>query len=131
MKMRIRWICVLFIIGTLVSSCIYKHTALKTIDMPSVQKSINLSVRKISKIHLDDGSMILFEQGFQIKNGKIIGSGKKYNLSRQDHITVSEIQMSDVKSIIYYEKKFQLFPLIFALPSFLLSYLAIIHILND
>lgn len=96
------------------SSCIYMHTHIRSMNTARVQQSRTLTMKRIAKMHLTDGSMVIFEKGFDYQDGIFVGSGIQYDLTRENSHAVSEIPIENVKSITYYERKLQPYPLIFS-----------------
>ncbi len=109
------------------SSCFFTHTVIKPINLPQIRESNDFNIDKTSKVHLQDGSLIIFYHGFQIRDGKLIGHGNKYDFTRQQCIQVSEVDIQEIRKVFYYKKKLQKLPMFFCVPSLLLSYLAIIE----
>jgi hypothetical protein len=102
------FVCIAF------SSCIYMPTHIRSMNTARVQQSKTLTMKRIAKMHLTDGSVVIFEKGFEYQNGVFTGSGMQYDLTRENSHAVSEISIESVKSITYYERKLQPFPLIFS-----------------
>ena len=100
-------------------------------DVQQVTNANHFSVKRATKIQLNDGSLVVFEKGFDVNQGKITGEGKKYDMSCQEVTDVSEISTEDVKNLIYFEKKLQTFPLIFAIPSILFGFIKVIELIDE
>lgn len=131
MKIKPVLLSILVFFACMLSSCIYMHTAVRSVNLPDVANSNNINMRRTSKVQLTDGSLILFEEGFQIHQGKITGAGKKYDMTCEAVVTVSEVSFEMVKSIIYYDKVLQPSPLIFAIPTVLIGYITLVNLLNE
>ncbi len=55
------------------SSCIYMHTHIRSMNTARVQQSRTLTMKRIAKMHLTDGSMVIFEKGFDYQDGIFVG----------------------------------------------------------
>jgi len=113
------------------ASCIYIHTNVRSMDVQQVSNASHVSIHRITKIQLNDGSLVIFEEGFVVRQDKIAGKGKKYDMLCNEVTEVSEVSMEDVKNIIYYEKVLQPFPLIFAIPTILFGFIKVIELIDE
>jgi len=100
-------------------------------DVQQVSNASHVSIHRITKIQLNDGSLVIFEEGFVVRQDKIAGKGKKYDMLCNEVTEVSEVSMEDVKNIIYYEKVLQPFPLIFAIPTILFGFIKVIELIDE
>ena len=100
-------------------------------DMSLINEYSIVKMDKVSRVYLNDGLLVIFEEGFQIRHGQMIGSGKQYDLSRKNYIVVSEIPIENVKRIITFDKVFQPFPFILALPSLLIGFITLLDKMNE
>ncbi len=114
-----------------VSSCVYTHTAVRSFDLGQVDRYPSVRSGKVTKVHLQDGSMVLFEQGFVIHDDLITGSGLKYDLTRQKTVPISSLPLGEVKAVVYYEKKLQPFPTIAIVATLLMTFVRLTHNLNE
>ncbi|UCC40301.1 MAG: hypothetical protein JSV96_02270, partial [Candidatus Aminicenantes bacterium] len=74
----------IFLLCLLIYSCpvFFRTPRVKSIDKETLQKSKAIEIKSPTKVHLYDGSLIVFENGFQLENNVIKGDGERYNLFR-------------------------------------------------
>jgi hypothetical protein len=107
----------------LLSSCIFTSTKVKPLDKKTVRLSGPYYVYSSTKIHLIDGSVVVFPKGFEARNDTIRGEGKRYALTRQDEPKLQNTVLFDsIACIEYYQKEFQFGAFLVSLPpAFLIS----------
>lgn len=66
-----------------------------------------VSVTSPAKIHLRDGSGVIFEKGFVTKGTMIIGRGLKYDLTRESSSEIAELPMNSIAVIECYSEEYQ------------------------
>lgn len=101
--------CLLFILSQLTLSCIYHQTRAfraESVEAASIIKSP-------TKVHLYDGSLFVFPEGFVLKDDIITGYGIRYDFARTDVIEGKQnVAQKSVAFIEYYEKRIQAGPII-------------------
>ncbi|MFH1861231.1 MAG: hypothetical protein ABH878_00325 [bacterium] len=97
------WLCCL-----LLASCTYYTTEVKQLPSPS-SKTI---VKSPAKAHLNDGSLIVFVQGFELKGDSLMGGGVWYDLTRRDSTFVGGVHSDSVAFLEYYVKELEAGPML-------------------
>ena len=97
------------------TSC-YIHTNVHSINTENIQRPKPFVINSPTKVHLTDGSLIVFEKGLQISNNALKGQGIRYDLSRQSQYPFSEVTMDSVVCLKYYKKGFQVYPSVMSNP---------------
>ncbi len=119
------YICCIVFLCTTITSC-YIHTKVHSINTENIRESKKFVIKKPTKAHLTDGSLIVFEKGLEIKNNTLIGEGIRYDLSRQNQYPFSEVTMDSVVCLKQYKKGFQVYPSIMSNPILVFILLEII-----
>lgn len=109
------YICCIVFLCTTITSC-YIHTKVHSINTENIQESKKSVIKKPTKAHLTDGSLIVFEKGLEIKDNTLKGEGIRYDLTRQNQYPFSEVTMDSVICLKYYKKDFQVYPSIMSNP---------------
>ena len=107
--------CCIILLCITVTSC-YIHTKVKPINQENIRESKKFVIKKPTKAHLIDGSLIVFEKGLTISNNILKGQGIRYDLSRQNQYPFSEVTMDSVVCLKYYKKGFQVYPSVMSNP---------------
>jgi len=110
------YICCVVFLCTTITSCYYIHTKVHSINTENIQESKKFVIKKPTKAHLTDGSLIVFEKGLEIKNNTLKGEGIRYDLSRQNQYPFSEVTMDSVVCLKQYKKGIQIYPSIMSNP---------------
>lgn len=103
----IRTCCVL--VGCLLlTSCVkYVSTVVNREDLGRLEKLPAESRGKACKVHLVDGSMVLFREGFELKDSALVGIGTKYDLTRTKSGSVWMVPRDSVASVLCYRQDSQ------------------------
>lgn len=102
-------------------SCTYISTNVYKFDGTAQDAAI----QSPTKVHLYDGSMIVFADGFTMTETNVEGTGIRYDLSRQKKRPIQTIPKDSVAFIEYYEIKMQTGPFLAGLGAPLLFLAAI------
>ncbi len=109
------YFCCIVLLCTTITSC-YIHTKVRSINTENIRESKPFVIKKPTKAHLIDGSLIVFEKGLKIENNTVKGEGIRYDLLRQNQYPFSEVTMDSVVCLKYYKKGFQVYPSIMSNP---------------
>lgn len=90
-----------FVMIALFSSCTFITTHVEPLDTETVRKDSAYMFEKPVKAHLTDGSVVIYRNGFIVKNDTIITNGVKYDLTRTDSSFVRNIPAADVAVFEY------------------------------
>lgn len=94
---------IIFLIIIFLTSCVYIYNDITPGDKLKV--SANVRINASTKVHLNDGSLIIFKEGFKVQNDSLIGEGVKYNLTRNQNIRVNGELVTNVASLEYFENR--------------------------
>lgn len=109
------YICCIVLLCITITSC-YIHTKVHSVNTENIRESKKFVIKKPTKVHLIDGSLLVFEKGLEIKNNTLKGEGIRYDLSRQNQYPFSEVTMDSVVCVKYYKKGFQVYPSLMSNP---------------
>ena len=101
MEMKPLKIILQLLLITLFSSCTFITTHVEPLDTETVRQDSAYIFEKPVKAHLTDGSVVLYRNGFIVKNDTIITNGIEYNLTRSDSSAVKNIPAAEVTRFEY------------------------------
>jgi hypothetical protein len=97
-----------FIVMTLVmllavisAGCRYTRTAVEYRDHTALDVAVR-DVKHPSKVHLHDGSVVLFPEGFTLQGEFLKGTGTRWDLTRTSAMLVSRVPLESVAGVEYY-----------------------------
>ena len=88
------------------NSCVYIETRVQPLSVSDLRQSLNYHIEKPVKAHLNDGSVVLYEEGMEVLADTIRTVGIKYDISRKNSGKVNNIPLTEVASLEYYQKNF-------------------------
>jgi hypothetical protein len=100
----------------LLTSCIFKPTKVEFLSKDEIKENVTFVIKLPTKIHLYDGSVIVFKEGFEATRDMVVGWGMKYNLTRSDSSMVQRVLMDSVAFLEYYKKNVQGGPCLVSVP---------------
>ncbi len=96
-----------FLTFTLITSCTFIQTKVEPLNKNEIQESERYIIKSSAKVHLYDGSVVVFEKGFTVTGDTINGNGWRYNLTRRNSTSVKSVPIDSVACIEYYKKEWQ------------------------
>ena len=100
----------------LISACVFTTTDLHSVKKENLKKTVRDKINSPTKIHLQDGSVIIYPGGFTIENGKIITRGRRYNFARTKSTFIHTFPMDSVEYLEYYSKNYDNLALVSSIP---------------
>lgn len=91
MKIIVLCLCLLIV------SCVKVHD-LQVVPVTAGPDTVQV-VESPVKVHLVDGSTVVFEKGIEIGDGKVLGEGFRYDIRLQGRTAVTEIPLADVAAM--------------------------------
>ena len=88
----------------LLTSCAVHDLEVTPIDTESVAPII---VSSPVKVHLNDGSIVVFKDGIKVVDGQVTGDGRKYDLTLDSSVRISAIALDDVAAMESYQTPIQ------------------------
>jgi hypothetical protein len=88
-------------------SCIHVSTIVQREDVERLEGSPAEFHGEPYKVHLVDGSMVLFADGFEVKDRALVGKGMKYNLPRTDSSAVWMVPRDSIALVLRYREESQ------------------------
>ena len=95
--------CLTLIIFGIICSCFYFHTDVRPLTKDRINQYKAYKITNPTKAHLIDGSLIVYENGFRMKDNLLSGTGIKYDLNRKA-APFRIISVDSIAKIIYYDK---------------------------
>jgi hypothetical protein len=89
------------------TSCVYVSTVVEREDMSKRERQPEQSDGKLYKVHLVDGSMVLFKEGLEVREGALVGRGTKYDLTRTESGSVWMVPRDSVMLVLSYQEEAQ------------------------
>jgi hypothetical protein len=96
------------------SSCIF--VASHVIPYDFKKDTMGFQTDKTTKVNLNDGSIVIFNNGCIIRKDSITGIGLKYNITLETKDTVYSISKENISNIQYYERRWQYLTTLATLP---------------
>ena len=87
-----------------VNSCVFIETRIQPLSVSDLRQSSNYRIAKPVKVHLQDGSMVLYNAGFKVEADTIRTIGIKYE---HNQIKGSRVPSLPVTEIVYLEAYYQ------------------------
>ena len=88
----------------LLTSCAIRDLEVTPVDTASTEP---VTVSSPVKVHLTDGSTVVFEKGITVADGQVAGEGRKYDLTLDTSVRVSSIALDDVAAMENYQTPLQ------------------------
>ena len=88
----------------LLTSCAIRDLEVTPVDTASTEP---VTVSSPVKVHLTDGSTVVFEKGITVADGQVAGDGRKYDLTLDTSVRVSSIALDDVAAMESYQTPLQ------------------------
>ncbi len=85
---------------SVVMACAVRDLEVTPLDTASTE---TITVTSPVKAHLIDGSTVVFEEGVTVAEGKVMGDGRKYDLTLDTSVRVSSIGLDDVAAMESYQ----------------------------
>ena len=95
--------CLTVIVYAFFYSCFYFHTDVRPLNKDDIYQRKVYRITNPTKVHLIDGSLIIFPNGFKTENNIMYGNGIKYDIYRKT-TPFMIIPTDSVAKIIYYDK---------------------------
>jgi hypothetical protein len=88
--------------------CFFTQAAVAPIipRVPEGKKS--LDVKQPAKAHLDDGSVVLFDRGFTVQDGLLLGTGVQYDLARTHQTMIDAVPVGRIMALESYQYEVRL-----------------------
>jgi len=110
-----------FIIVSIFYACIYTSTTVREADKSDISKKNEYEIKSPTKAHLDDGSVIIYDKGFKVKNDTITSFGKLYNFNRTNIKDVKYFPLDSVQYLEYYPTEFDGLAFVASIPGAILG----------
>ncbi len=82
------------------ASCVVHRLDIQPID---VSGGAPITVETPVKAHLKDGSTVVFEDGITVANNIVSGNGRRFDLTLQSSVTVTEVPLDEVAAMESYQ----------------------------
>ncbi len=116
-KKKLIYFCITFLLlSSILSTCSFISTGVESLDYDKARKSGKFVIHNSTKVHLYDGSVVVYENGFEMNNEVIKGKGIRHDLTRQNVSSVALLPVDSVASIEYYEKNQETGPFLTSVP---------------
>jgi hypothetical protein len=92
----------LLALSVLISCVTIRQIEINPVE-PNEDSTTPVVVESPVKVHLVDGSTVMFPQGMTVDNGRVKGHGFKYDLTLQESTPVTEIDLEDVAAMESYQ----------------------------
>lgn len=108
MRTRIPRLTVLAALAVLIGACGFYAVRVQSSDPGKVAEyKKTVVVKSPTKAHLKDGSVALYANGFQLRNGTLVGAAEKYDLTRTSRTVIESLPLDEVANFEYYDKQLQ------------------------
>lgn len=84
----------------LLASCVVHRLDVQPVDINSI---VPITIETPVKAHLNDGSTVVFEDGVSVANNVVSGAGRRYDLTLEKSVTVTEVPLDDVAAMESYQ----------------------------
>lgn len=84
----------------LLAACVVHRVDVTTMEVTSAEP---IAVETPVKVHLKDGSTVVFADGVTVANGAISGDGRIYDLTLDNSSLISEVALSEVAAMESYQ----------------------------
>ncbi|MFB3100487.1 MAG: hypothetical protein ACE1ZM_03480 [Gammaproteobacteria bacterium] len=116
-KKKLIYFCITFLLlSSILSTCSFISTGVESLDYDKARKSGKFVIHNSTKVHLYDGSVVVYENGFEMNNEVIKGKGIRHDLTRQNVTFLELLPVDSVASIEYYEKNQETGPFLTSVP---------------
>ena len=105
-------ISVLLLFAVTMQSCFYFRQK----DAHPVAKQENVAIYSPAKAHLFDGGVIVYRDGFWIRDSAIVGVGYRYSIGRDRAVPVTRIALDSVAALEYFTNEADMLPTLAAAP---------------
>lgn len=86
-------------------SCVYIYTEIKPGHIAQLKLMEPRQVKVSTKVHLVDGSLIIFKKGFIVLNDSLKGEGMKYNFTRGQNHRIYGESFDNIVRLDYYKNR--------------------------
>ncbi|HWR96942.1 MAG TPA: hypothetical protein VN317_00820 [Candidatus Methanoperedens sp.] len=90
--------------------CIFTQDAVVPLSTTALTGARPLKIDKAVKAHLDDGSVILFHEGFRVESGELRGTGEQFDFTRSRRTAVESVPLARVVALEAYQREPNLLP---------------------
>ncbi|MBW2369659.1 MAG: hypothetical protein JRH15_17445 [Deltaproteobacteria bacterium] len=91
-----RLLLLFFMLPVLILSCAFHELAIAPIELSDATP---ITVKSPVKAHLMDGSTIVFAEGVTVKDGRVFGAGRKYDILLVASVQIAEVALADVAAM--------------------------------
>ena len=88
-------------------SCFYFHTEVDKLSIDNLKESRNYEIKSPTKVHLNNGELIVYEKGFILEKDTLFGSGTLYNTLRDSSRDVLVFPFDSTAFYEYYSNVFE------------------------
>jgi hypothetical protein len=104
-KRRVLLLPVLLTLFLVLPTCMFKKTDVDVVDKDLKGALKEYVVKSPAKLHLHDGGVILYDDGFKVRQDNILGRGERYDLTRSTRTLVSSVPVDEVAFVEHYDRK--------------------------
>jgi len=105
MRFQMLRVVTIVLSALLIAGCMFYRTDIQQTDPTKMRTDKPVVIRSPTKAHLKDGSVALFDKGFTLTNGALVGEGQQYDLTRSQRTLITSLPMESVAILEYYDKK--------------------------
>lgn len=77
--------------------CVFTRDGVKAVKLADGAEP--RKIKEPAKVHLDDGSVVLFYAGFTLADGVLAGTGDRYDLTRRERTKVESVPLARVAAV--------------------------------
>jgi len=89
------------------ANCMFYKTEVGVVSEDVARTPREFTVESPAKLHLRDGGVVLYDDGFKVRGETILGHGERYDLTRSTRTPVASLPAGEVLYIEYYDRKNQ------------------------
>ena len=119
-------LCCILLVCAATTACIITQTHVKPLDKQKVAESKNFFIGSPTKAHLIDGAVVVYAKGFELRDDILIGSGVRWDLTRNFGAMASQVPLDSVAFLEYYSKRFEGLMFLASLPVVAIGTIAIL-----
>jgi len=83
----------------------FYETKVESLDHSGQSLTNDLVIEVPTKIHFLDGSVALYDDGFEVKGEQILGVGEHWDLTRTTRTTIKSVPFDSIAFLEYYDRK--------------------------
>ena len=88
-------------------ACFYFHTEVEELPVKDLMKSESYNIESKTKVHLENGGLIVYPDGFVMQQDTLFGNGLLYNVLRDSSIEINTYPFDSTAFYEYYSNMYE------------------------